>query len=217
MPKKLFSVVMAVMVGLTLVLSPVLAVPPLQIAQLNSPGAARTLLLPTEADNSPVISLGSGIDPVTGKKVEGIAFIHYKPGFGHKPNHNPPAGGGNGGGESKCFTYLAKGAKWNTVEPWEMNPANTRGLDQTTLFALQATALERWEDATDGVVSNGVGVEIFGTGTSTDALLAADSANPDGKNEVYFADISTENAIAVTIVWGIFFGPPSQRELVEWF
>ena len=38
----------------------------------------------------------------------------------------------------------------------------------------------------------------------------------DGKNEVYFGSISEPGAIAITIVWGYFRGPPGARELVEW-
>jgi hypothetical protein len=33
---------------------------------------------------------------------------------------------------------------------------------------------------------------------------------------VYFGAISAPNAIAVTIVWGIFGGPINGRELLEW-
>ena len=33
---------------------------------------------------------------------------------------------------------------------------------------------------------------------------------------VYFGDVEDSNAIAITIVWGVFRGAPSSRELVEW-
>ena len=33
---------------------------------------------------------------------------------------------------------------------------------------------------------------------------------------MYFANITDRDAIAVTIVWGIFNGPPSSRLLVAW-
>ena len=41
----------------------VVAAPPLQVATLDTPGTARTLLLPPAADNSHVISLGTAVDP----------------------------------------------------------------------------------------------------------------------------------------------------------
>jgi hypothetical protein len=39
---------------------------------------------------------------------------------------------------------------------------------------------------------------------------------PDGKNEILFGSIAEPGTVAVTIVWGIFSGPPSARGLVEW-
>ena len=38
----------------------------------------------------------------------------------------------------------------------------------------------------------------------------------NGVNEWVFGDIAETNVIAVTIVWGIFSGPPRNRKLVEW-
>jgi len=173
--------------------------------------SGRTLVLPPAADFSDTISLGEAVDPRSGAKVEGLMFIHHKKEFVQKPSK----GSGTKAG-AKCYAFLAKGAKWKIVEPWVMNPSNIDGVNETTLFNLMDGALGKWEDATDGVVGNGSGVAIFGAGTSTTSPLTADSSSPDGQNEVYFADISSTGAIAVTIVWGIFSGPSSQRKLVEW-
>lgn len=185
-----------------------LAVPPLQTATLSTPGTSGTLTLPPAViDNSPVISLGTAFDPGTGKMVEGIAIIHRK----------APARPGNAKpGTTTCYTYLAKDAKWKTVEPWVTNTTNNRGLDGTTVFNLLAGGVSKWEDATDGTMGNGVGVDVLGLGATTSAILVADTQSPDNQNEAYFADISDPGVIAVTIVWGIFGGPPSTRELIEW-
>lgn len=43
-----------------------------------------------------------------------------------------------------------------------------------------------------------------------------DLDNPDDKNEVYFGDIDEPGAIGVTVIWGIFGGPPFNRKLIEW-
>lgn len=157
-----------------------------------------------------VVPLGQKVDKKSGKLVEGFAFIHYKD-EAARPIDKPAKGGGN-----TCYAYLAKDAKWKTVEAWVMNTANASSLDGTTLFANQAANLTKWEDAADGVVGNSAGVNIFGDGVSTSTTLVADTAAPDGQNEVYFADIANGGVIAVTIVWGIFGGPSSGRELVEW-
>lgn len=184
------------------------AVPTLGTATLNVPGTTKTLVLPPAADNSPVISLGTAVDPATGKLVEGLAIIHRKDNAA-KPTGARPS-------KATCYTYLAKGASWKTVEPWLANLSNTRGLDPASLFNLVSGGVAKWEDATDGNVTNGTGINVLGSGSTTADVLVADIVSPDNQNEVYFADISDSNAIAVTVVWGIFGGPPSGRQLVEW-
>lgn len=184
-----------------------LAVPPLQTATLSTPGTSGVLTLPSAADNSPVISLGSAVDPGTGKVVEGIAIIHRR--VPARPGNAKP-------GSTTCYTYLAKGAKWKTVEPWVTNTTNTRGLNGTNVFNLLSGGVSKWEDATDGNVTNGTGVDVLGAGATTSATLVADTQSPDNQNEAYFADISDPGVIAVTIIWGIFGGPTFARELVEW-
>ncbi len=186
----------------------VAAAPPLETATLDTPGTTRTLLLPPAADNSNVISLGTAVDPGTGKVVEGLAIIHRK--------DNAIKPGGARPSNTACYTYLAKGAKWKNVEPWLVNPSNIDGLANATVFNLLSGGVSKWEDATDGNVTNGAGIDVLGVGTITSATLSADTLSLDNQNEVYFADIVNSNTIAVTIVWGIFGGPISGRQLVEW-
>ena len=204
----------AALVALLAAAAPVLADPPALIgAELDVPGNPQVnLTVPAAAiDHSPaIVPLGTAVDPATGKVVEGIAFIHYKTTPSRANAKSPKAGGTN------CYSYLANGAKWKIVEPWVMNGSNAEGLDPNTLFGLQSSALDKWEDAADGVVGNSAGDEIFGAGTATTSALSADTAAPDRQNEVSFGDVSATGAIAVTIVWGIFSGPPQGRELVEW-
>jgi hypothetical protein len=164
--------------------------------------AARgTLSIPQATDNDPAfVFLGKKIDPGSGKLVEGYAIIHYK------EKAARPAG--KPGGGSSCYGFLAKGAKWKTVESWMFNTSNIRDLDGVSVFNLLSNGIAKWENA--------AGSDILGDGVSTPDTLAADTVSPDNKNEVYFANVGTQNAIAVTIIWGIFGGPIFQRELVEW-
>ena len=149
-----------------------------------------------------VFSLGSVTD-IDGRIVQGFMFVDYK-----KENAKPPwAGGGNGGGESSCFAFLSKGAKWKSVEPYLVDPVNNAGLDELFVRNNLASDIIEWENA--------AGTDILGNEING-VVDRANIGNLNGKNEVIFADVGSEGAIAVTIVWGIFSGPPFARELVEW-
>lgn len=139
-----------------------------------------------------------------GEIVEGIAIVDYKKGYSHKPGHVSGAASTT----TKCYAFFARGAKWKNIEPYLVNPSNTRGLNSNFVFDNVASDIAKWESAS--------GVNIFGAGNLTSATLTADRASPDNLNEVYFADVASPGAIAVTIVWGIFSGPVSNRKLVEW-
>lgn len=161
------------------------------------------------ADN--VFSLGSSVDPESGKKVEGFMIVHPKTN-GKKPS-GTPGGGGGGDTGSSCYGFLASGAKWKTVEPWVVDPANSEGLSEAEVFALMDGAVRKWEDAANGAV-DGNGMNIFGEGSTGSGF--AESGVMDGTNGVRFGALDNNGTIAVTTVWGIFGGRPQNRELVEW-
>jgi len=148
-----------------------------------------------------------------GKLVEGIMAFHHKEGH----SGGPGGGGDNGDTESPCFEYLVKNTKWKTAEPWVVNPSpspsNTNPLDETFVFNNLVADIEEWEDA--GGLTEGSPENILGDGSTTTSTLVADTSSPDGVNEVYFAEIDSEGAIAVTIVW-YTIGPPWLRQLIEW-
>ncbi|MBI2208736.1 matrixin family metalloprotease [Candidatus Woesearchaeota archaeon] len=149
-----------------------------------------------------VFSLGTATD-VDGRVVEGFMFVDRK-----RENAKPPWAGGGGGGATKCYSFLAKGAKWKVLEPWVVNPANTEGLSDSFVLGNLAADITKWEDASS--------TNILGSGSINTSNLVADTQSTDGANEVYFGDVDSPGAIAVTIVWGIFSGPSFARELVEW-
>lgn len=147
-----------------------------------------------------VYSLGKAYDKKSDALVEGYAIVHRKD-AGARP-------GGGKTGATTCYGFLAKDAKWKWLEPWVVNPVNTRGLEPTFVFNNMTADMAKWESAAV--------YDILGDGTLTANMLVADTAAPDDQNEVYFADIADSSAIAVTIVWGIFSGPTFNRQLVEW-
>jgi hypothetical protein len=204
--------VLLVAVVLGLGVREVLATQDLVGATLDTPNGNRVLHLPEAADNAPVISLGVAIDPQSGQEVHGYAVVRYKDGEAR------PAGVGGGKPKSTaCYGYLASGAKWKgTPEPFLMNGENTAGMNVDSLIGAVDSGIDQWEDATDGAVDLAKGVNVMGTGSLTNTTLVADTVQPDGANEVYLGEIDRSGAIAVTIVWGIFSGPPFGRQLVEW-
>lgn len=167
-----------------------------------------------------VFYLGKAKDK--GRIVEGYAFVKYKKGFGKPTGCNNDdkcqgwedsscadcQGGGNGEEPaSSCYGFLAKGAKWKEIENYIVDAENTRGLKENFIASNLAADIEKWKVA--------AGKDILGKEVSG-VVDGADLDNPDDKNEVYFADIDSVNAIGMTIIWGIFGGPPPFRELVEW-
>ena len=149
-----------------------------------------------------VFSLGPA--EVDGKIAEGFMFVHYKEGFA-KP---PWAGGGKGKGETKCYAFLAKGARWKTTEPYVLDTENGDELKAEFVVTTLSASFEAWDTE--------VTFDIFGSRDLSKEVDGADTENPDDKNEVFFGSIAEPGAIAVTIVWGFFSGPPIWRELIEY-
>lgn len=156
-----------------------------------------------------VFSLGSTVDQASGKVVDGFMIVHRK-------KSNASANSKKPGGMTACYSFLASGAKWKSSEPWLVNATNTASISATDIFARMQGGVSKWEDATDGLENNGVAGDVLGSGSLTQEELVADSTATDNKNEVYFGSIADSDTIAVTIVWGIFRGPTTSRQLVEW-
>ncbi len=182
-----------------LVLGMVFAAKPNSVEKGNPNG--KIVAIPANAvEVSPgVFYLGKAID--NGRVVEGYAIIHKKDG------NAKPSGVGGKKGTSTCYGFLANGAKWKTIEPYIVDPTNTRGLDTTFVTGNLAANIAKWETS---AAKNILGDESSGV------VDISNIGNLNGKNEVLFADIADSGAIAITIVWGYFSGPPSWRELVEW-
>lgn len=191
--------------GLIILALPVLAKP--NFIPFKAGGSQPTVSLPENAlqINQGLYYLGRRYDAASHQMVEGYAIIKYKDNYA-----KPPWAGGNKPSGTQCYSFLAKDAKWKNIENWEINTSNSEGLSSNYIFTNLTDNIGKWENAVDASPN------ILGDGTVTNEVLIADTTSPDNKNEIYFADVGSPGAIAVTIVWGIFSGPPSGRELVEW-
>lgn len=135
---------------------------------------------------------------------EKIVLIHYKKGFG-KP---PGTGGGKGG--TKCYNFIANGAKWKqTPVDYVIDPDNEDGMGEWFVANAIHNSAEAWDANTS--------MELFG-GYTFDNNSSWDGDNgdtPDGRNELLFGNYWEPGVIAITVIWGNFSGPPSKREITE--
>jgi len=129
-----------------------------------------------------------------------ITFIHRRKGYG-----KPPWAGGGKDKTSSCYGFLARGAKWKTIENYFVNPSNS-GLKKSFVNQAFENSVGEWEE---------YGGNIFGDRT-TDDKVVYDGEMWDGNNVAAFGFNLDSNVIAVTTIWGYFYGPPKTRELVEW-
>lgn len=176
--------------------------------------AERPFSLPVNAKQiaKNIYDLGTGMH--NGEQVRGYAFIYRQD---HSAKPDGVGGGGSKGGKDKggstCYAHIGSGVSWNSVEDYVVDSSNISGMSQTEVETHMATATGLWNDQ--------VASSIFG-GQVTGSVDGADTSTPlDDTNEVYFADINdsaidSNNTIAVTVVWGVFGGPPRNRRLVEW-
>jgi hypothetical protein len=158
-----------------------------------------------------------------GVVLEGYAYARYaEPAeVGRRGNAKPPwAKGGSGGGEetdaSTCYSFIAKGAKWNTVEGYVYDLEN-KSIGSVTKSGIDG-AFGAWGTAARN--------DIVGSGVPGNSLTA-DTSSTDGQNEIYFADISDPGVLGYTIVWytrsrGRFVGQIVESDMVidddgDWF
>jgi hypothetical protein len=155
-----------------------------------------------------------------GVALEGYAYARYaEPAeVGRRGNAKPDwAGGGKGGGGGEetdaktCYSYIAKGAKWNTAEGYVFNPDNDYVGDIGHIAAGIDGPFQTWEGA--------AGTNIVGSGTSVEYELEADTSGTDGQNEIYFATIADPGVLGYTIVWytrsrGRFVGQIVESDMV---
>lgn len=157
-----------------------------------------------------VFSLGKKKDK-DGTLVEGIAILHPRRAQGKGNGKGKP----NGDTDSNCYAFIVPsgggGVHWTNAfaEPYVLDPSNNDPtLDEVTVIATIDSALKTWDDQ--------VSYQIFGQLTQGTPDRASMGVSVNGVNEWVFGDIAETNVIAVTIVWGIFSGPPRNRKLVEW-
>jgi hypothetical protein len=140
---------------------------------------------------------------------EKVVFVHYRKNAPARPTERPGKKPKPPTADADCYTFMAKGVKWQNPDNsgFLIDAASAEGLDATATAEAIAAAAVTWSDETTA--------GLFPSCQASTGPLEADWDTPDGLNEVVFGDIDQPGAIAVTIVWGIFGGPPARRGIME--
>ncbi len=142
--------------------------------------------------------LGQAYDAKSDSMVEGYAFVHSKKSNAKSSAARPPK-------SLTCYAVMAAGAKWKSVEPWQVFPG--AGLDEAFLSETLTNSIGAWEAAAgnSSILGNG----SIGAGPVTDPYVLDDA------NQVSFGDLE-DGTIAVTITWGTWGGPTANRKIIAW-
>lgn len=170
-----------------------------------------------KADNSPVIEEAGDHWVLTNPGLEKKILIHFaKPTCNNNGvcepelGENPSCADCKGDEEepiSTCYAFLDKWAKWKELPvDYVIDPDNPDGLTEDFVVNAIYLGAEEWDAYTSA--------ELFGS-YSIDYSSSWDSDTPDSRNELLFGDYPREGVIAVTVIWGYFSGPPSNRRIIE--
>lgn len=114
-----------------------------------------------------------------------------------------------------CTGPIAEGAAWKTSRGFYLHTQNRNGLTSAFMAAAIQRANDAWHcglNEFEKLISGPLlGVVDSSSGT------AINLSEPDGRNEVGFAEIQGHaGTVAVTIVWGVFDGPVGARSIIEY-
>jgi len=136
-----------------------------------------------------------------GKKVGGLLYVYYQ-----KENAKPSWAGGNkdNTSSSSCFEFIAKGLKWTSPSTYIIDPSGSNGdLSIPEVEFIIRDSIAEWNSHANN--------DPFGQELNFD--VTGDTWDNDGNNEIFFADIDLEGVIAAVQVYGVWWGPPSQRHM----
>jgi hypothetical protein len=138
-----------------------------------------------------------------GTLLDGYAILHPRRKAARK---KPPR---DKGGNESCYSFITSSKiSWKTPEPYLIDPTNQSGLGTAFVVDSIHQAVFSWDSQVGKTI---FGPEVLGL---VDRASLGNTAN--GQNELIFAAIDDPGVIAVTYVWGIFSGPPRNREFREW-
>jgi hypothetical protein len=140
--------------------------------------------------------------------ITGLMIVHHDKPKEYSVNKKSKITGYEMSVSGTCYAAYAKGAKWKTKKNYLLDTSNNQGLSASFVKNAMAAATGAWNEAN----TNG---DIYGVLDTQHTAQGIDFDQPDGRNEIHFAYINEDGVLAFTIVWGIFSGPESSREIIE--
>jgi hypothetical protein len=184
-------------------------------AQMMIPASKKAKENAKAPEKSPVIEKAENNFVLIPPGLEKKTFIHYakpSPGCGNgicEPGEKKacPADCGLNETDSTCYDDLGRNVKWENLPiKYIINPLNLDGLSVDFIIDAISSGTGEWNLHTKDT--------LFGN-YSIDSGATWDINIPDGKNEIVFGYYPEKGAIAITLVWGYFSGPPSTRKIIE--
>lgn len=107
-----------------------------------------------------------------------------------------------------CSNFYDINAYWKRSAHWVLDSSNNQLLSDNYIYSVLNTSMYQY----NSLLSN---FNVFGVRDTTKTVDRSASSAPNGANEIYFAAIDDMNVIAYTIIWGVFEGQLSHREIFE--
>jgi hypothetical protein len=136
----------------------------------------------------------------------GVGLIESVIDDGHEGDNNMKNEASN-----SCYKLNANGYRWKHAEPFFVDPRNEIGLNEEFILTSIGNAVTEWNN----------NLSVKNRFISLDNMSVRDIESPvntdfpNENNEVVMGYLEDDSVIAVTITWGIFSGPISQREIIE--
>lgn len=109
----------------------------------------------------------------------------------------------------ECHALFSEGSKWKNTENFYVDTSNPNGLSENFILSTLNQGFNEWNTRLNQFRLIGNRIKPLPPN------IQPSFTSPDGRNFISFREISNQNILAVTIVWGIFTGPISLREIVE--
>lgn len=108
------------------------------------------------------------------------------------------------------FDLFGKYVRWYWSEGVTINPRSKQGFARSDVISAFRNSISQWEKES--------GYPLLGKKRlrTTSRRLEADLQKPDEINEVYFAPISGEDIISMTVIWGVFSEDIDNSKLISW-